>query len=94
MAISVTGTVGFGAAGARNRLFDGARLCRDNHDGLQGEKGRSRQKDSPPRGRRAANPSAAFGLSLGMDSWIGFAVVVVVWTLLQVWLLPRLGVPT
>jgi hypothetical protein len=29
-----------------------------------------------------------------MDSWIGFAVVVVVWTLLQVWLLPRLGVPT
>jgi len=29
-----------------------------------------------------------------MDSWIGFAVVVVVWTVLQVWLLPRMGVPT
>jgi len=29
-----------------------------------------------------------------MDSWVGFAVVVVVWTVLQVWLLPRMGVPT
>jgi len=29
-----------------------------------------------------------------MDSWVGFAVVVGVWTVLQVWLLPRMGVPT
>jgi hypothetical protein len=29
-----------------------------------------------------------------MESWVGFAVVVVVWTVLQVWLLPRMGVPT
>jgi len=29
-----------------------------------------------------------------MDSWIGFAIVVAVWTVLQVWLLPRMGVPT
>jgi hypothetical protein len=29
-----------------------------------------------------------------MDNWIGVAVVVVVWTVLQTWLLPRLGVPT
>lgn len=29
-----------------------------------------------------------------MESWLGFAVVVGVWTVLQVWLLPRMGVPT
>lgn len=29
-----------------------------------------------------------------MDGWVGFVVVVAVWTVLQVWLLPRLGVPT
>ena len=29
-----------------------------------------------------------------MESWVGFAIVVVVWTVLQVWLLPRMGVPT
>jgi len=29
-----------------------------------------------------------------MESWLGFAVVIVVWTVLQVWLLPRMGVPT
>ena len=29
-----------------------------------------------------------------MDSWVGFVVVLAVWTVLQVWLLPRLGVPT
>lgn len=29
-----------------------------------------------------------------MDGWIGFAVVLAVWTVVQVWLLPRLGVPT
>jgi len=29
-----------------------------------------------------------------MDSWIGLVVLLVVWTLLQTWLLPRLGVPT
>jgi len=29
-----------------------------------------------------------------MDGWIGVIVVLVVWTLVQTWLLPRLGVPT
>jgi hypothetical protein len=29
-----------------------------------------------------------------MDSWIGPLVVLVVWILLQTWVLPRLGVPT
>lgn len=29
-----------------------------------------------------------------MESWVGFVVVLAVWTVLQVWLLPRLGVPT
>jgi len=29
-----------------------------------------------------------------MDGWIGLVVILVVWTLLQTWLLPRLGVPT
>jgi hypothetical protein len=31
---------------------------------------------------------------LNMDSWIGLVVVLVVWTIAQQWLLPRLGVPT
>ena len=29
-----------------------------------------------------------------MDTWVGFVVILAVWTVLQVWLLPRLGVPT
>ncbi len=29
-----------------------------------------------------------------MDSWIGPLVVLVVWIVLQAWVLPRLGVPT
>ena len=29
-----------------------------------------------------------------MDSWIGPLVVLVVWIVLQAWILPRLGVPT
>ena len=29
-----------------------------------------------------------------MDSWIGFLVVVAAWIAIQVWVLPRLGVPT
>jgi hypothetical protein len=29
-----------------------------------------------------------------MDDWIGLLAVLVVWTVVQVWLLPRLGVPT
>lgn len=29
-----------------------------------------------------------------MDGWFGVGVVLAVWTILQVWLLPRLGVPT
>jgi hypothetical protein len=29
-----------------------------------------------------------------MDDWIGLLVVLVVWTVVQTWLLPRLGVPT
>jgi len=29
-----------------------------------------------------------------MDNWVGFAVVVAVWMGLQLWVLPRLGVPT
>jgi hypothetical protein len=29
-----------------------------------------------------------------MNDWIGLLVVLVVWTVVQVWLLPRLGVPT
>jgi hypothetical protein len=29
-----------------------------------------------------------------MDNWVGFVIVLAVWTVLQVWLLPRLGVPT
>jgi len=29
-----------------------------------------------------------------MDSWIGLVVFVAIWTALQVWVLPRLGVPT
>jgi hypothetical protein len=29
-----------------------------------------------------------------MDSWIGPLVVVAAWAAIQVWVLPRLGVPT
>jgi hypothetical protein len=29
-----------------------------------------------------------------MDTWIGLAIVLLLWTVLQTWLLPRLGVPT
>ena len=29
-----------------------------------------------------------------MDNWIGLAIVLAVWTILQVWVFPRLGVPT
>jgi hypothetical protein len=29
-----------------------------------------------------------------MDSWVGPLVILVVWVVLQVWVLPRLGVPT
>jgi hypothetical protein len=29
-----------------------------------------------------------------MDSWIGLLIFLVVWIALQVWVLPRLGVPT
>ena len=29
-----------------------------------------------------------------MDSWIGLLVVVAAWVAIQVWVLPRLGVPT
>lgn len=34
------------------------------------------------------------GEGVVMDGWVGFVVVLAVWTVLQVWLLPRLGVPT
>ena len=29
-----------------------------------------------------------------MDNWVDFAVVVGVWAVLQIWLLPRMGVST
>jgi hypothetical protein len=29
-----------------------------------------------------------------MDSWVGPLLILVVWIVLQVWVLPRLGVPT
>lgn len=29
-----------------------------------------------------------------MDSWIGLVLVVAAWIAIQVWVLPRLGVPT
>ena len=29
-----------------------------------------------------------------MDSWVGPLLVLVAWIVLQVWVLPRLGVPT
>jgi hypothetical protein len=29
-----------------------------------------------------------------MADWVGLLVVLVVWTLIQTWLLPKLGVPT
>ena len=29
-----------------------------------------------------------------MDSWVGFLVILVVWIVLQTWVLPRFGVPT
>ncbi len=29
-----------------------------------------------------------------MSDWLGLLLVVGVWTVVQVWLLPRLGVPT
>jgi hypothetical protein len=29
-----------------------------------------------------------------MDSWIGLVIVVAAWIAIQVWVLPRLGVPT
>jgi hypothetical protein len=29
-----------------------------------------------------------------MDRWVGPLVILVVWVVLQVWVLPRLGVPT
>lgn len=38
-----------------------------------------------------------FGLPLHlvvMDSWVGIIVFLVLWVALQVWILPRLGVPT
>lgn len=41
-------------------------------------------------------PAAVWGFRGGssMDGWIGVIVVLAVWTLVQTWLLPRLGVPT
>jgi len=29
-----------------------------------------------------------------MESWIGFVAFLVVWVALQMWVLPKLGVPT
>jgi hypothetical protein len=29
-----------------------------------------------------------------METWIGVVLIMVVWFVLQVWFLPRLGVPT
>lgn len=29
-----------------------------------------------------------------MENWLGMAVFLVVWVALQVWVLPKLGVPT
>jgi len=29
-----------------------------------------------------------------MPDWLGLAIVLAVWVALQVWILPRLGVPT
>ena len=29
-----------------------------------------------------------------MDGWIGIVVVLAAWMIVQLWLLPRLGVPT
>jgi hypothetical protein len=29
-----------------------------------------------------------------MDNWLGMAAFLVVWVALQLWVLPRLGVPT
>jgi hypothetical protein len=29
-----------------------------------------------------------------MDSWVGFVGFLVVWIVLQTWVLPKLGVPT
>lgn len=29
-----------------------------------------------------------------MDSWVGPLLILVAWIVLQVWVLPRLGVPT
>jgi len=29
-----------------------------------------------------------------MDGWVGFIILLAAWTVLQGWLLPRMGVPT
>jgi hypothetical protein len=29
-----------------------------------------------------------------LESWVGTALILIGWVVLQVWLLPRLGVPT
>ncbi len=41
----------------------------------------------PPRPRRAANEAP-------MGEWLGIVIVMVVWLVLQSFVLPRLGVPT
>ncbi len=39
-------------------------------------------------------PDRAAWLPPGLESWLGFLAVFAGWIILQVWLLPKLGVPT
>ena len=45
-------------------------------------------------GQSRLNPSAGRGLYPSMDSWVGFVGFLVVWIVLQTWVLPKLGVST
>ena len=45
---------------------------------------------------RAAGPHNGPGIArqTGMNDWVGIALLLAGWWLLQAWVLPRLGVPT
>ena len=41
-----------------------------------------------------SNPFGGRRLSRDMDGWLGIVVLVAVWMIVQVWVLPKLGVPS
>lgn len=63
----------------------------------EGVAGPSTDTEYAPPGRKRPRPVASgvwFASKTGMDTWVALIVFLVVWIALQVWVLPRLGVPT